>query len=142
MGQNVIGLMLGCMTPSGVAMHDEEGSKFDGEGLLDRWEKVVKKSHAAAFKKNHYGARAMYVPDHPHDESGSRLIGFWVAGIEEHNTDSHETMDDGPVSIADLAKSDRYQRADEAWRDFAGWATAQGVKLKKPSLYLAQTEVA
>jgi len=121
-------------------MRDEDGTKVGDEGLLDRWAAVMQKAHRAQFKKNYWKASALHVPDCPSVDEGDPVIGFWVAGIEEDNTDSGEHM--ASASLTAIAKSPRYERALARWTVFAEWAKGQGVKLPKPKLRLVQTEVA
>jgi hypothetical protein len=140
MGQQWVGVLLGCVKPKGLAMRDEEGAKVDGEGLLDRWEALMRKTHKGEFKKDHWKASARRVPDFPSVDEGDSVIGFWVAGIEEDNTDSGERM--ASAALSAIAKTPRYERALERWNAFAAWAKDQGVKLPKPKLRHLQTEVA
>jgi hypothetical protein len=141
MGQVWNAVMLGCTKPKALAMRDEEGTKVDGKGLLDRWESVVADSHKAEFRKNYWKAGARLVPDNPYVEDGEKVIGFWVAGIEEDDNDHGEEFDT-TTSFKEIAKMPRYDRAMARWQTFSDWAKSQGVKLSKPKLMLVQTEVA
>lgn len=136
MGQQRTGVLLGCLTPTGLTTWDE----VDGDGLLDRWAAAMRTAYEAEFKKDPWKALAHHVPDFPSVNKGDSVIGFWVAGIKEDDTDSGERM--ASDSLSDIAKTPRYVRALERWNVFDAWAKDQGVELPKPMLRHVQTEVA
>jgi hypothetical protein len=122
-------------------MRDEAVLGVVVDGLLDRYEALMIKTHNAEFKRGHRKASARRVPDLPSVDSGERVIGFWVAGIEEDNTDSGEDFD-ATTRLSEITKLPRYERALARWTAFADWAKKQGVKLPKHKLLFVETEVA
>jgi hypothetical protein len=133
MGQYCTGVLLGCVQPKGVAMRADEAP-----GLLDRYEAIMGAKHRAAFRKDWRHARDRLVPDAPYGGTEA-LVGFWVAGVEEHDNDSHEEVE--TIALADLVKTPRFKRAAKAWMEFTTWAKTQGIKLPRARLYLTQNEV-
>jgi hypothetical protein len=126
MGQIVLGVMYGVEIPKGLNPWDDEAHE-DGS-LIDRWRKVA---------RERYGKRGLAYTH----ESDKDILGYWVAlynGDEKGVPDLYGRS----VPLRAFGRGRDYAAASKRFRAFAAWARRQGVKLPKPALWLAPTEVA
>lgn len=126
MGQNVIGVMLG------VELKKKAREKLcyedsEGRSLIEDW------NYPTSGPAPRRGDQAEWVMD-------SDLVGIWV--VCSHGDDKGVPDLKGPISLSKLAKGKDFKRAQAAWKKFAKWVGKHGVKLGKPQLFLAPTEVA
>lgn len=84
-------------------------------------------------------------PDRPNGDTDNwNLIGFWIAvgaSGEEGCPDLDRSFPlDAFLDVPEYKKA--YERARNAWENFAQWAASKGFQFGEPRLWLVQTEVA
>lgn len=148
MGQWTFGILYGIEEPSNIVLRDDEyRAPIETRGLFDRWEHECK-SLIEAHEEKHgaWTGTARYVPDTEADGEPN-LVGFFITAGASGKVGLPSMNDTAiPFSAKALREDPRfaraYRNARRRWNRFAKWATAQGVTLDKPRVWLTGTEVA
>lgn len=68
------------------------------------------------------------------------LIGVWI--VCSHGDDKGVPDVTEAIALTKVGRGANFKRAQASWKAFAKWAGKQGVKVGKPQVFLAPTEVA
>ena len=124
MGQNVIGVMYGVQLTT--RQFDVLCDDRAGDTLIESWNSQEKPSVPLA--------------DRIDTVDNSNVLGIWV--VCSHGDDKGVPDIEEPVTMEMIQKTENFKRVKRAWGKFTKWAVGKGVKLAKPRLFLAPTEVA